>query len=188
MFTTIVIAAAALLSLHGGSVDAQTLAQPTGDAQVAIEFDARVQGYMTLHRQAAEQEPGPQKNASIEEIDRRQRGLLLRLAAIRSGAAQGDVFTPPMEALVRRLLTRIFASPDGPQLRASIMDENPAGIRLRVNERYPDEVPMTTMPPDLLAALPRLPEGLEYRFVGEALVLIDVPAHLIVDFIPDALP
>ena len=36
----------------------------------------------------------------------------------------------------------------------SIMDENPVGIKVTVNMRYPDEVPLSTMPPDLLAALP----------------------------------
>jgi hypothetical protein len=57
-----------------------------------------------------------------------------------------------------------------------------------VNGRYPDGVPLTTMPPQVLAALPKLPPELEYRFIGERLVLLDGPAHLIVDFIQDALP
>jgi hypothetical protein len=68
------------------------------------------------------------------------------------------------------------------------MDENPGPIRLRVNGRYPDTVPLTTMPPKVLAALPKLPSSLEYRFIGERLILLDVPAHLVVDFIEDALP
>jgi len=42
---------------------------------------------------------------------------------------------------------------------------------------------MSTMPPDVLAALPKLPENLEYRFVGNRLILLDVEAHLVVDFV-----
>jgi hypothetical protein len=44
------------------------------------------------------------------------------------------------------------------------------------------------MPPQLLASLPKLPEALEYRFIGDRLILLDVHAHLVVDFIERALP
>jgi hypothetical protein len=68
------------------------------------------------------------------------------------------------------------------------MDENPGRIQIRINSRYPDEIPVSTMPPQILAALPKLPDELEYRFIGERLILLDIHAHLIVDFIEDALP
>jgi len=42
--------------------------------------------------------------------------------------------------------------------------------------------------PALLAALPALPEELEYRFVGWDLVLVDTHADLVVDILKDALP
>jgi hypothetical protein len=57
-----------------------------------------------------------------------------------------------------------------------------------VNARYPDEVPLSTMPPDLLRVLPALDEGLEFRFVGRHLILLDVRSHLIVDVIDNAMP
>jgi len=37
------------------------------------------------------------------------------------------------------------------------------------------------------AHLPRLPKDLTYRFVGNALILIDVHANLILDFIQNAI-
>jgi hypothetical protein len=49
-------------------------------------------------------------------------------------------------------------------------------------------VPMASMPTDVLKGLPPLPESLEYRFVGETLVLFDPHAHTIADFVPNALP
>ena len=58
---------------------------------------------------------------------------------------------------------------------------------LRVNDRYPDAIPLSTMPPQVLKALPKLEEDLEYRFVGERLVLMDAHAHIIVDFTDDVL-
>jgi hypothetical protein len=66
------------------------------------------------------------------------------------------------------------------------MDENPVGTAIQVNGRYPDTVPLSTMPPDVLAALPPLPEDMEYRFVGNRLILLDTKAHIIVDFVADA--
>ena len=65
------------------------------------------------------------------------------------------------------------------------MDENPMGVKIAVNDRYPDTIPLATMPPDILAALPKLPADLEYRFVGNRLIILDNKAHLIVDFVPD---
>ena len=47
---------------------------------------------------------------------------------------------------------------------------------------------MPTMPPELLAALPRLPPELEYRFIDRDLVLRDIDANLIIDFVPEAIP
>ncbi len=93
-----------------------------------------------------------------------------------------------MTAFVKRLLARVFAGADGKQLRASIMDENVKPMALKVNQRYPDEIPLTTMPPEVLQTLPKLPEELEYRFVAEQLILLDPHAHIIADYIIDALP
>jgi hypothetical protein len=71
------------------------------------------------------------------------------------------------------------------------MDENPvspASLKLAVNSRYPDVVPLTTIPPQVLQTLPELTEDLEYRFVGDWLILLDTHAHIVSDFIEDALP
>ena len=73
----------------------------------------------------------------------------------------------------------------------SIMDENPvepATIKLTVNARYPDVVPLTSVPPQVLQTLPKLTEDLEYRFVGDWLILLDTHAHVVADYIDDALP
>ena len=44
------------------------------------------------------------------------------------------------------------------------------------------------MSPHLLAVLPPLPTELQYRFVNRDLVLWDVRANLIVDYMKGALP
>jgi hypothetical protein len=40
----------------------------------------------------------------------------------------------------------------------------------------------------VLAALPKLPKDLEYRFIGDRLILLDVHAHTIADYMDKALP
>jgi hypothetical protein len=171
----------------------RTAALPTpetlaADKAAEDQFMKDVAAFIEIHRRVAKEQPKVSDNATIEEIDRHQRGFLQALAAARPQAKRGDLFKPDFETAIRRLLVKVFEGVEGRQLRDSIMDENPTGITIRVNGRYPDQVPMATMPPDVLAALPKLPEELEYRFVGDALALLDVPAHLIVDFIPAALP
>jgi hypothetical protein len=68
------------------------------------------------------------------------------------------------------------------------MDENPVGTKVGVNDRYPDSIPRSTMPPEVLQVLPKMPEELEYRFVGDNLIILDPHAHLVVDYVPAALP
>jgi hypothetical protein len=58
---------------------------------------------------------------------------------------------------------------------------------LKVNARYPEAAPLPTVPPNLLASLPPLPKDLEYRIVGNDLILRDVHANVIIDFIPMAI-
>jgi hypothetical protein len=88
-----------------------------------------------------------------------------------------------MQTFIRALVRSVLQGPDGDKIKRSLMDENPMGVKITVNGRYPDTIPLATMPPDMLAALPRLPDDMEYRFVGNRLVLLDTTAHLIVDFV-----
>ena len=53
---------------------------------------------------------------------------------------------------------------------------------------YPTTLPLETVPGKLLRVLPQLPEVLEYRILGRHLILRDVKANLVVDFVRDAVP
>ena len=158
------------------------------DAATIAEFLKRVEAYVSLHRKLESTLPKAPDHATPQQIDQAQRALLAALQAARADAARGDVFTPAMTALVKRLMAGVFGGPGGPRLRASMMDENVKELPLKVNQRFPDEIPLATMPPRLLKALPELPEQMEFRFVASQFVLLDTHAHLVVDFIPAALP
>jgi len=158
------------------------------DARALAGLMERVNEYVAQHRKLEDSLPHLSKEATPEEIDKHQRALGKMIQDARSGARQGDLFTPESQAVTKRLLARVFGGPDGPALKASIMDENPGIPTLKVNERYPDTVPLSTIPPQVLEGLPKLPEEMEFRFVGNSLILMDVHAHIIADFIPNAFP
>ena len=153
-------------------------------------MNERLKDYVALHQKVESELPALPDEATPQQIDRRQRELEQRLRAARGAAKPGEIFTPEARPVIRRLIAQVFDGPEGKQLKASIMDENPtkAKVPLRANARYPDTVPISTVPPEVLQTLPKLSEDMEYRFIGRALILLDAHAHLIADFIDDAIP
>jgi hypothetical protein len=69
-----------------------------------------------------------------------------------------------------------------------VLEEVPEKLRIRINDPYPEGAPLATMPPEILLRLPVLPEELEYRFLGRHLILRDVDANVILDFVYNVVP
>jgi hypothetical protein len=67
------------------------------------------------------------------------------------------------------------------------MEDNPGNCAARINGTYPQGRVLSTLPPNLLAALPSLPEDIEFRFEGRQLILLDTRADVILDRLPDAI-
>jgi len=160
----------------------------TADAAALGVMNERVKDYIRLHREVESRLPPLPADATPQQIDANQRAFEARIREARAGARQGDIFRPDSQIVIKRLLASVFAGVEGRQLKASIMDENPVGIRLAVNARYPDSVPISTMPPQVLQTLPMLSEDLEYRFINDDLIILDAHAHVIADFIDNAIP
>jgi len=158
------------------------------DAKALAGFLDRVNQYVTLHVKLENTLPKLSKESTPQQVDSHQRALAKLIQDARKDAKQGDIFTPESQAVVKKLVGRIFSGADGASLKASVMDENPGVPNLKVNVRYPDEIPVSTIPPQLLEALPKLPEEIEYRFVGNDLILMDTHAHIITDFVSDTFP
>jgi hypothetical protein len=191
-------AIAILLVLSGGCAAAEQKKPSTPaaqkvnpDAQVIADFNKAVAAYVDLHKKLESTLPKLPKDATPQQIDVHERALAKLMQENRAEAKVGDLLTPGMREIVRRILGDVFRGPDGRQIKDSILDESGerAGrVRLQVNGRYPDEVPISTVPPQVLLSLPKLPEELEYRFVGRQMILLDVHAHTIADFIESAFP
>jgi len=161
------------------------------DAQALATMNDRIRDYIALHQKLEGSLPKLPEEASPQQIDRNQRAFERLVRASRANAKAGDIFTAEARPVIRRLLATVFGGPEGKQLKASIMDENPVDpvqLKVRVNSRYPDTVPLTSIPPEVLQTLPKLSEDLEYRFIGDWLILLDTHAHVVADYIEDVLP
>lgn len=158
------------------------------EAEALADFKTRVDAYIKLQQATQARLPKLPDETTPQVIDTHQRALEKLLRVARSQATQGDILTPEVQKIFRDVLARVFAGPEGQDLKANILDDNPGTIPLRINARYPDQVPLSTVPPQVLSSFPKLPKGLEYRFVGERLVLLDAQAHIIVDYMNDAFP
>lgn len=179
---TVVLSLAACV--HAGG----TQTPVNADAKALASLQERVKEYLVLHNKLEGTLPSLPTDASPQQIDQHQRAMSKLVQGARRTAKRGDLFTPESRRVIRKLMNRVFGGPDGRQLRDSIMDENPGNLFITVNSRYPDTVPLSTVPPQVLAGLPKLPDELEFRFIGRRLILMDVHAHIILDFIDNALP
>lgn len=158
------------------------------DSRALDTMTKRLDDYVELHKRVEKTLPKLPDNATPQQIDTNQRLFEARVREARRGAKPGDLFTPEARPVILRLLRQVFSGPEGRELKASIMDENPVAIPRVINGRYPDTVPLSTVPPAVLQTMPKLAEDMEYRFIGDDLILLDTHAHIVADFIEDALP
>jgi hypothetical protein len=167
---------------------AQEKPRVNADAALSVEFIKGVQAYVELHRKLETTLPPRPEHATPAEIQAHENALAKLIVQARSRAKQGDLLPQKVRAYLRRQIGAVLRGPDGAVIRQSVMEDNPGRVQLKVNARYPDGLPITTMPAPILGALPKLPEHVEYRFVGERLVLLDIHAQLVMDYMTDALP
>ena len=181
------LAGSLLLSV---AVTAHPAAQPQNtnpQAKTMAAFLNRVNTYLEQRNKLEDSLKDLPKQTDPASLDRHQRALQKLVQTSRRAAKQGDIFTPDMQQRVRALLRPIFSGVSGRQMRDEIHDNEYKGnAPLAVNARYPDEVPLSTVPPQVLKALPKLPGDLEYRFINTSLILFDPHAHIIVDYMDRA--
>jgi len=164
-----------------------SLAVPsTQNDHIVKDFKARVARYLDFRKNEAGSAPG--RTDSPDKLAHNQQGLAIEVQSLRSDAKQGDIFTPEISDYFRRQITSILRGPEGAKIRISLQNAEPVRLTLRVNDVYPQEIPLQSTPPSLLSNLPELPKELEYRIVGRTLVLLDIVPNIVVDLLPNALP
>jgi hypothetical protein len=156
------------------------------------EFRDRVESYISVRKKALQGLPKLKDKAEPEVIAAHKKAAAEAIRGARAQAAPGDIFTPATQRRIRQVVRGQMKGSQGTAAKQTAKDGNPVyegkPVPLKVNASYPDSAPLSTMPPGLLLRMPELPKVLEYRFVGHNLVLHDVDAGIIVDFMPDAMP
>lgn len=172
---------------------ADTKAKPAivyteSEKKAAADFEKRVEEHAALQKKLEGALPALPDKATPEQLEQHQTSLRTLLKNARKDAKQGEYFTPGMQALIQRTVKATLSGPDGKALQKSIMDENPGTAKINVNDPYPADAPIASVPIQFLETVPRLPEGMEYRFLGKRVVLVCTAAELVLDLTPNVLP
>lgn len=168
----LVAALAAALLLPAGA-----LAQAAfPDVAAITAFQRAADAYAFMHRQAerrigqAHRRAGEESAASAAELRR-------AIIDERSRANLGPLFTPRVAEAYRRIATNaVHGGCDPGELKTGVWETT-----YDVNTPAGGTRPLTAC---MAAALPHLPEELEYRSAGTVLLLVDVHANLVVDLLP----
>ena len=150
----------------------------------------QTQPFRKVAAQEAEKVPGKASAGTGAEqaVRTRQNSLADALRTkLRPNAKQGDLVTAEMAGAIRTEIQQAFNAPK----RVLILDELAEQNSTPANAATPtvnQQLDAPRVPPRLMEILPPLPKQLEYDFVGRALVIRDVDAAVVVDYIPDALP
>jgi hypothetical protein len=153
---------------------------------VLRDFQKRVASYVDVHKRVALQGAPMQSTSDPSITQATENALAARLKTARAAAKQGDIFAPPIAARLRQLMDPELRGRAAAETRSAIRDEPPPAFALKVNAVFPDGA-LPTMPANVLQVLPHLPEQLEYRIVNSHLVLRDVQAGIIVDYMSNVM-
>jgi len=195
---SIVGAAALVIGCAQTNVASLHAAQATGaggtatvqgrlDAELVSDFKRRVDRYMKLHEKVRKQGIRQRQRDDIGENLVSQQAMAMRIRLARHDARPGDLFTPPIAMALRRALDPELRGAAALGARESIREDAPATFVLVVNGSFPEGESRSTMPANVLQILPPLPSGLEYRIIDTHLVLMDIDAHIVVDYMLDVM-
>ena len=154
----------------------------------------QTQQYRKTAAENQEKEPGKSETTpktgqnAASAVRTRQVSLTDALrTTIRPGAQPGAIFTRPTASAIKSQIDAVLKT----ERRSLILDElaeqaegdgKPGAPHINQTMKAP------RVPPRLIDVLPPLPKQLEYDFSGRTLILRDVDADVVVDYLTDVLP
>ena len=151
-------------------------------------FADKAKVYVTQRERIENGMPRLPKDATKEQIQAHHDALLKAVQKERVGAKQGEIFTPAVSEVIRRMIREEFTGRDRADLQKRAFEAESGKVPMKVNVEYPEAVEIPDIPPHLLLTLPQLPKQLRYRLVGDYMLLVDRENDLIVDYMTNALP
>lgn len=171
-------------------VSAVQLFFPAQDVAALQAWTLNIENYLVIRDQAAQAAPFPRFPSSAVEFLRVEAAFAAEIRFRRQDAREGDLFTAEVQRTFRKLIARTISEQEiavADLLDAYLSGVVPGASRPAVNQRFSWQLG-TAMPQCLLEALPRLPNGLQYRLSGRDLILLDIDANLVIDILREALP
>jgi hypothetical protein len=171
-------------------VQKATASPANPDSAILAEFNARLDHYIRFQREVEKDSPKQKETADRAKTVAAQEILAAKIRTLRKDAKQGDIFTPQVAALFKRLMNPELKGPERKETRQALSEEDGevAHVWLKVNATYPQTEVLATTPANLLQKLPQLPMDVEYRITAKRhLLLRDVDANIIVDYILNAI-
>lgn len=147
------------------------------------EFSARMEAYARLRESLSVGIPRLAVTDDPAEILKAETALAARIRQARAKAKRGDLFSSRIRTAVRRTLAITIDA----GICEAIRSDNPGEFGYSINATYPKHQALSTVPPSILGALPRLPDDVMYRFLDRDLVLHDTRANIILDRIDEAI-
>jgi hypothetical protein len=186
MFRIFTFVTAAAITVSAIPAHAQTL-EVSGPVR---EFIAAAGDYAAMHRRIERSQPPLEISAAPDSIVLAIESMASAIRTARAGAGQGALFTPELAGELRARISQSLLAHaiTAEEVRESARTDgiDPGLAVLRVNGSFPWRFASAVLP-CVIQALPPLPPELQYRFVDDQLVLVDVHASLIVDILPSAL-
>ncbi len=179
-----VVAISTVQLIWVASLAAQERVNPHAEAMA--HFSERVTAYLALQKKVEGTLPSQKQTNDSSKIGVHVTELANGIRAARVNAKPGDVFNGAAEQF--RQIIQEDAKDRSVRDAFAAMQEVPKRTPPRVNADYPQTAALATVPPLILKRLQRLPDGLEYRFMGRDLILRDTKANLIVDLLHEAVP
>jgi hypothetical protein len=156
------------VTVRASSASAQA---PFGDAAAMTQFQRSVDSYAFLHRQVQRQlGEGADRDA-----------MAAGLHAARPAAADGDIFSPVIAAAFRSRIAFARRTPGCATESGDVPISEVPRVEFLTMHTQP-------VPRCIADVLPRLPQELEYRVAGVALILVDTHANMVVDVLHGAFP
>ena len=155
----------ALAVLISGAISTATLGaqaqKVNADAQLLQDFTKRIEAYMDVHNRLEKKAPPLKTTEDPAKIKASREGLSAAIRAERMNAKQGEIFTPQIAAIFRRLMYPEVKGPEGAETKKAMKEDAPkAGtVPIKVNATYPEGAPLPSVPPNLLANLPQAAGG-----------------------------
>jgi hypothetical protein len=187
-----IVAAVGMVIVSAGvgravSPAAQEDAQVNTLAVAMEEFQTRLDAYLDLREGLSRKLKPLSSTADTAELTARQEALAAAMKRARAAAKPGDLVPRLVAAQIAETVAADFRRRNA-AAKQNALKEVPDGPRPVINRTYPAEAALPTVPPLLLAKLPKLPDNLQYRFFGRHIVILDGDLQIITDYIANALP